>query len=190
MYDYPAAMAMWKAVKWAAKAGEFADPEPHLGRVRLLDDEDAFGHAVNWDVLKLAKCGKECRVSKVFPDRTFLAVFDHGAKQELLFLPWGVAVHGEQVKDLGEPGSPPMHVTAVHAGRVRLLEDIDDFRHAFARFEYDSVNGFSVEKLAYRGELCRVSKTYREDKTFVAVFANGKVYTFPWEAVAEQTVIF
>mmetsp|Transcript_95304 Transcript_95304/g.179179 ORF Transcript_95304/g.179179 Transcript_95304/m.179179 type:complete len:185 (+) Transcript_95304:49-603(+) len=184
---------MLKALVWAAHEGKFVDEQPRLGYVRLLDDEDAFAHAVNWDVAKRARCGQTCRISKVFPDRTFLGVFDEddSSKTAMVFLPWKVANKGEVLLDLGrEIEWPPFHVASVVPGRVRLVEDPNKFRHAFSRFEYDLVNGFTFDKLAHAGAVCRVSKSYVFDKSFVGVFSNGDIFTLPWEAVSEQLVVF
>lgn len=182
---------------------------PPQGRVRLLSDEDALGHAVDWDPVILSKRGQECRVSKAFEDGTFLAVFsDVGDELDMLELPWAAA--GMQLastlRGLPDAASlslrpavgllppPIMHVYPVRVGRVRLLSEVDSFRHAFGRFEFDPKANFSIEKLSLGlGRECRVSQVFG-DQTFIAVFPDAEqgqvLATLPWETVEEQLCVF
>mmetsp|Transcript_58055 Transcript_58055/g.92248 ORF Transcript_58055/g.92248 Transcript_58055/m.92248 type:complete len:162 (+) Transcript_58055:67-552(+) len=157
---------------------------PDRGWVKIIDDEDALGHAVNWNVLMLARLGQKCRVSKVFDDGTFLATFESGDRRPQ-YLPW--AAVDSQLTSYQMP--PVLHVDPVRIGRVRLLGDKDLFRHAFARFENCLTNGFTVEKLQYLGQECRVSGSYTYDNTFVGVFGAAFV-TLPWETVEVQLKVF
>lgn len=66
--------------------------------------------------------------------------------------------------------------------RVRLLKEDNAFRAAFKRFPGQSLNGYTAEKWAKRGQECIIEKTFN-DKTITCVFADGIRLDFPWEIV-------
>jgi len=66
--------------------------------------------------------------------------------------------------------------------RVRLLQEETAFRAAFKRFPAQSLNGYSAEKWAKRGQECIIEKTFN-DKTITCVFADNSRLDFPWEIV-------
>mmetsp|Transcript_46319 Transcript_46319/g.112271 ORF Transcript_46319/g.112271 Transcript_46319/m.112271 type:complete len:472 (+) Transcript_46319:150-1565(+) len=71
-------------------------------------------------------------------------------------------------------------------GHVRLVEDEEDFRASFHRFEGDSWNGFSEQKLQYRGKIGLVVQVFGDD-TATIDFGDGSInMEYPFEAIAEQ----
>ncbi|CAK9034382.1 Uncharacterized protein SCF082_LOCUS20831 [Durusdinium trenchii] len=66
--------------------------------------------------------------------------------------------------------------------RVRLLKEEQAFRNAFKRFPAQTLNGYTAEKWAKRGEECIIEKVFN-DKTITCVFADASRLDFPWEIV-------
>lgn len=81
-----------------------------------------------------------------------------------------------------------MPLTKVGLGDVKFVEDKDEFKEAFARFEGDELNGWSQEKEKRRTQKATVRNVY-EDSTVTASFADGKTLNFPFEAIFEQLSI-
>eukprot|EP00526_Cylindrotheca_closterium_P013200 CAMPEP_0113637784 /NCGR_PEP_ID=MMETSP0017_2-20120614/19789_1 /TAXON_ID=2856 /ORGANISM="Cylindrotheca closterium" /LENGTH=531 /DNA_ID=CAMNT_0000548851 /DNA_START=52 /DNA_END=1650 /DNA_ORIENTATION=+ /assembly_acc=CAM_ASM_000147 len=71
-------------------------------------------------------------------------------------------------------------------GHVRLVEDEEDFRASFDGFEDGTQDGFSEQKLQYRGKIGLVVEVF-DDETVTIDFEDGSAnMDFPFETIAEQ----